>query len=255
MNNQMISADDLAGHLAVATSHLDLQTGGSYLRLHKGGFWVYGSDDTEVEEDSQWAVNPASFAIGFIAWPEGDNVGAPLGEEMRSISQGPMMKSELPAAEGGDWQQQVGMQLMCVSGEDTGTEVIFKASSKGGIGGFNDFLNQVLTHLKANSGTEEVVPVIDLQVTSYKHTKYGKIYTPVFAVKSWTTMDDMPVEGADEDEEEDEAPPVKKKAVKPKRKAIAAPEPEPEELEEEEFEPEEVAEEAPPKKRRRRRSA
>lgn len=253
MNKLPVSADELVGHLAKATSQLDLISGsGSYLRLHKGGFWVYGSDDTEVEEESNWAVNPASFAIGFVAWPAGDNVGAPLGEEMRSISQGPVLKSELPDTDGGEWTQQVGMQLMCVSGEDVGTEVLFKASSKGGIGGYNDFLNQVLIHLKANAGTEEVVPVVDLQVKSYKHPKYGKIYTPVFFIKEWASMDEMPDDdGTDEEEEAAAAPPPKKKA---KRKAIAPPVEAEEEVEEEEIE-EEVAEEAPKPKRRRRRSA
>jgi len=253
LNKLPISASDLVGQLTTATSQLDLSTGGSYLRLHKGGFWVYGSDDTEVEEESHWAVNPASFALGFVAWPEGET-GAPLGEEMRGISQQAMVKSELTPVEGGEWVQQVGMQLMCVSGEDVGTEVVFKASSKGGVGGFNDFLNQVLIHLKANAGTEDVVPVVDLQVKSYKHPKYGKIYTPVFHIVSWANMDEMPDDA--EVEEEEEAPPAKEKVVKKKaRKKAIAPPVEVEEEEEIEEEEETEVEEAPKPKRRRRRSA
>ncbi len=211
---------------------------------------MYGSDDTEVEEESHWAVNPASFALGFIAWADDDEAsGGPLGEEMRGIAQGPLLKSDLPQVVGGTWAQQVGMQLVCVSGEDTGTEVLYKSSTKGGIGGFNDLLNSVLAHLKASAGTDKVVPIVELEVTSYKHPnpKFGTIYKPVFAVKKWATMDDMP-DGEDEGEEEEEVvqPVAKKKATSKKKAALPAPAPEPE-IEKEE----EVA----PKRRRRRRSA
>ena len=230
MNNLPVSASDLVGAIIKTTSTLAQDTSGkAYLRLHKGGFFVYGADDVEVEEGSKWAVNPASFALGFIAWPA-EGTGKPLGEEMRSITDDPIVLSALPQV-AGSWTQQVGMQLMCVSGEDVGTEAVFKASSKGGINGFNDFLNQVLAQLKANPDTQAVVPVITLEVNSYKHPTYGKIYTPVFQIDSLTSMDEMPTD--------DEAEPE----VEPEQ--LAAPETEPE-----------VAEKpaAPVKKRRRRRA-
>ena len=249
MNKLPISASDLVGHLAAATDQLDLVAGdGSFIKLHKGGFWVYGSDDTEVEPDSLWAVNPASFVIGFICWPKGDTLGAPLDEEMRSISQGPVLKSELATHEGGDWAQQVGMQLMCISGEDVGTEVIYKASTKGALKHFNAFLSEVLTYLKANAGTDKVVPVVDLLVGSYNHPKFSTVYTPNFKIEKWATMDEMPdsddeYDDAEEEEEElEEEIIIEKPAPKKKRKAKALAAPAGEETP------------APPPKRRRRRS-
>jgi len=258
MNNLPISADDLVSAITKTTSALAADMSGkAYLRLHKGGFFVYGADDVEVEEYSKWAVNPNTFALGYVAWPS-EGTGKPLGEEMRSITDAPIQMSELPRV-AGEWTQQVGMQLMCVSGEDVGVEVVFKASSKGGINGFNDFLNQVLVNLKANSGTDKVVPVIELEVNDYKHPTYGKIYTPVFEIKSWSTMNDMPVSEADDDIEDGsdddvviaelpapepevvEEEPAKAPRKKRGKKAEAEPAPEPN------------TEEAPAPKRRRRR--
>jgi hypothetical protein len=202
--------------------------GGSYLKLSKGGFFIYGVDDTEVEEESQWAVNPNSFMLGYVAWPV-KGTGKPLGEEMRSIIDDPIAESQLPQVEG-SWAQQVGMQLACVSGEDTGTQVVYKASSKGGINGFNDFLNQVMTHLKANPGTEAIVPIIELEVDSYPHPDYGKIFTPIFTIKKWAKITDVKLE------------------------AEEAPEVEPEEVEPKEPETEVIPEKKKPARRRRRKA-
>ncbi len=236
MKNLPISAADLIGAITKTTTQLAVDASGmSYLRLHKGGFFVYGADDIEVEEDSQWAVNPNSFALGYIAWPT-EATGKPLGEEMRSITDDPIVMSTLPQVNG-EWTQQVAMQLMCVSGEDVGTQAVFKSSSKGGINGFNDFLNQVLIQLKSNVGTDKVVPVIELTVTSYKHPKYGKIYTPVFAIKSWTTMDDMP---EPDTEDKPDEPDTDDQTDQPEPAPVA----------EEKQEPA-----AAPKRRRRRKSA
>ena len=41
--------------------------GFAILKMDKTGHWVFGADQTEIEEDSLWAVNPFSFVHGFIA--------------------------------------------------------------------------------------------------------------------------------------------------------------------------------------------
>jgi hypothetical protein len=57
--------------------------GAVILKMDKTGHWCFGSDQTEIETDSTWAVNPYSFVHGFIAW--GD--GAVLGEKLVPITQ------------------------------------------------------------------------------------------------------------------------------------------------------------------------
>ena len=36
------------------------------LKMDKTGHWVFGADQTEIEEDSTWAVNPFSFVPPFF---------------------------------------------------------------------------------------------------------------------------------------------------------------------------------------------
>ena len=35
------------------------------LKMDKTGHWVYGADQTEIEDDSTWAINPFSFIHGL----------------------------------------------------------------------------------------------------------------------------------------------------------------------------------------------
>jgi hypothetical protein len=223
--NLPVSVVDMIGAIDKTRNIIKSSSGGAYLKLSKGGFFIYGADDTEVEEGSLWAINPSSFMLGYVAWPV-KGTGKPLGEEMRAITDEPLAESQLPRVEG-SWTQQVGMHLACVSGEDTGTQVVYKASSKGGINGFNDLLNQVMTHLKANQGTDAIVPIVELEVDSYPHPDFGKIYTPEFTIRKWAKMSDVTLEAPEvepEGEEEEEAPepeakPEKKPARRRRRKA------------------------------------
>jgi len=45
------------------------------LKMDKTGHWVFGADQDEVEDDSQWAINPFSFVHGFIAWGNAEVLG------------------------------------------------------------------------------------------------------------------------------------------------------------------------------------
>jgi hypothetical protein len=193
----------------LARNNIQQVEGKHYMKLAKGGFWIYGKDNQEVEEDSQWAINPNSFAMGYIAWHEDHN--QPLGEEMRSVMDEPLTEKDLPDV-GCAWTQQVSMELVCVSGEDKGTQVIYKSNSKGGRDGFGKVLTLVLAQLEANP--EKSVPVVYLDVDSYDHPKksYGKIYTPVFKLARWAGMD----EGMDTEVEE--AAPEVEEAPAPRRR-------------------------------------
>jgi len=71
--------------LSVALRQLDKDVGpaGSViLKMDKRGDWVFGADQTEVDEGTLWAVNPFSFVHGYIAWGDGEV----LGEKMVSVS-------------------------------------------------------------------------------------------------------------------------------------------------------------------------
>jgi hypothetical protein len=98
------------------------------IKMDKTGHWVYGADQTEIEDDSSWAVNPFSFVHGFIAWGDGEV----LGEKMVPVSQPlPELDAAPPNAKKG-WEMQVGLSMKCLTGEDKGMEVRYTTTSVGG---------------------------------------------------------------------------------------------------------------------------
>jgi hypothetical protein len=216
----------LAQGLSTATARLSAEGGGDgmpFLRILKdGGLWVYGEDDIEVEEGSEWAVNPTSFAEGYIAWHKREVEG----EEMAPMTGNPVIKADLPDVNAKDgWQKQVAFQLVCLNGEDEGMQVLFKSSSKGGIKGTRKLVTEVVKQLTADP--DACVPVISLQNDSYEHRDYGKIYNPIFKVLDWVDMEGITPEGEPEPEKEPEPEP-KKPARKSRAAAKKAEEPEPE---------------------------
>ena len=176
------------------------------VKMDKTGHWVFGADQTEVEEGSLWAVNPFSFVHGFIAWGEGEV----LGEKMVGITQPlPELDVAPPGAKRG-WEAQVGFSLKCISGEDAGMEARFTATSVGGKRAVQELALAVAA--QADKDPALIVPVVTLGKDNYQHKSYGRIYTPVFKVQEWVSMD-----GPAQEAEEPEAP-----AEEPKRRRRVA---------------------------------
>jgi hypothetical protein len=174
-------------------------TGVAILKMDKTGHWVYGADQTEVEDDSTWAVNPFSFVHGFIAWGDGDV----LGEKMVSVSQPLPELDNAPAAAKRGWETQVGLSLKCLSGEDKGLEVRFSTTSVGGKRAVQALAVSIANQVEADQN--KPVPVIYLKKDHYQHKSYGRIYTPVFDIIEWVSMD-VDSAPAEEVASEEEAP-------------------------------------------------
>jgi hypothetical protein len=183
--------------VALRTLEKDVGAVGSViLKMDKGGHWIYGAEQTEVESDSTWAVNPFSFIHGYIAWGDGDV----LGEMMVPVTE---PKPELPPVPHGakkGWEVQVGMSLKCLSGPDKGLEVRYTTTSVGGKRAVNTLGIAIATQC-------ETAPVVCLKKDSYQHKSYGKIYTPVFEIQDWVSMDGQ----ADEAEAAEEAAPQRRR--------------------------------------------
>ena len=157
--------------------------GSVILKMDKTGHWVFGADQTEVEDDSTWAVNPLSFVHGFIAWGDGE----PLGEKMAPITEPlPEMGDPPPGAKRG-WEKQVGVALKCLNGEDKDMEVRFSTTSVGGKKAVQALAVQVAEQVEKDASTP--VPVVTLGKDHYQHKSYGRIYTPIFEVTGWMSMD------------------------------------------------------------------
>ena len=180
-----------AGLPAVATLATSLRSiatdvgaaGVVILKMDKTGHWVYGADQTEAEDDALWAINPFSFVHGFIAWGDGEV----LGEKMASVSQPlPELDVSPPGAKKG-WETQVGMSLKCLTGEDKGMEARFTTTSVGGKRAVQTLA--VALAEQVDKDQTKPVAVVKLKKDHYAHKSYGKIYTPVFQVVEWVSMD------------------------------------------------------------------
>ena len=165
-----------------------------FMKLDRGsGIFVFGQEDIEIEEGSLWAVNVFAAEHGFISW--GD--GVVLGETMVPLAQPRPLVNDLPET-GEKWDEQFSLQLQCLSGEDAGVECIYKGTSIGYKKMFNVVMAAVGQQLAANS--EEVIPVVTLASDSYKHKKYGKIYTPEMLIQKFVANTDEAPEVADVEE-------------------------------------------------------
>ena len=195
------SVQSLSTSLKALSAGLPAAGGVAILKMDKTGHWVFGADQTEVESDSRWAINPYSFIHGFIAW--GD--GAVAGEVMVSVSEPLPDVGAAPPASAKGWETQVGMMLKCISGEDTGLECRFTATSVGGKKAVQE-LAIALAH-QVDKDPSKPVPVVVLKKDHYQHKSYGRIYTPVFEVVEWVSLNGPDREpGEDDDLGEEPAP-------------------------------------------------
>ena len=172
--------------LATALRTIETDVGGAgtvIIKMDKTGHWVFGADQTEIEDDASWAVNPFSFVHGYIAWGDGEV----LAEKMVSVSQPlPELEAAPPGAKKG-WETQVGMSIKCLDGEDKGMEARYTTTSVGGKKGVQALAVAIATQVEKDQA--KPVPVVELGKEHYTHKSYGRIYTPIFKVLEWVGMD------------------------------------------------------------------
>ncbi|CAB5194559.1 hypothetical protein UFOVP169_18 [uncultured Caudovirales phage] len=197
--------------LSTALRTLDSEVGpaGSViLKMDKTGHWVFGADQTEVDDDSTWAINPFSFIHGFIAWGDGEV----LGEKMVSVTEPlPEMESAPPNAKNG-WQPQVGMSLKCIDGVDKDMEARYTVTSVGGKRAVQQLAVAIAEQVEKDQS--KPVPVVRLGKDHYQHKSYGRIYTPVFEIVEWVSID-----GERDEPTEAEAAPVAEAAPARRRRS------------------------------------
>ena len=187
------------------------------LKMDKTGHWVFGADQTEVEPDTTWAVNPFSFIHGFIAWggEKTPAAGTVLGEKLVPVSE-PLPDVGVPpehATKG--WEMQVGFSVKCLDGEDKGLEARYTTTSLGGKRGVQHLAIAIANQVDKDS--TRPVPVIKLGKEHYAHKAYGRVYTPIFEIVDWVSM-----EGDAEAAPQAEAAPAAEAEEGPRRRRRAA---------------------------------
>jgi hypothetical protein len=192
------SVSSLASSLRSISAGVPDGAGSVIIKMDKTGHWVFGAEQTEIEDDATWAINPFSFVHGFIAWGEGEV----LGEKMVPVSQPlPELDVAPPAAKRG-WEVQVGLSLKCMSGEDKDLEGRYTVTSVGG----KKAVQQLALAIAAQVDKDQTkpVPVVRLKKEHYVHKSYGRIYTPIFEVVSWASLDTGPDEAPEPEVVEEE---------------------------------------------------
>jgi hypothetical protein len=238
-NRGLASLQSLKTGLQNVTNTLPAKMGGvPILKIGKDGIWTYGADNVEVEEGSLWALNPFSLRHGYSCWTRWEDYGNKkrkdeiMGETLVSLNVplpdvNTLRKYEVEGHQGEYWNygELLAVDLMCVSGEDEGTTVVYKPSSVSGINAMRELIDKIMTQL----GVDETkpVPVVELFADSYTHKKYGKVITPDIKIRKWSPLDKLDL--GDETEEETVEEEVKEEAPAPatRRRAAAKPEPEP----------------------------
>jgi hypothetical protein len=79
------------------------------------------------------------------------------------------------------------MSIKCVSGEDKGMEARFTTTSVGGKRGVQTLAVALAEQVEKDQ--TKPVAIVRLKKDHYAHKSYGKIFTPVFEVVEWVSMD------------------------------------------------------------------
>lgn len=207
MSNEVAKANSAAGSLAINVDQLRAglsnvretmkETGGTpFLRLQKDGSWVFGSDDADIAPKTEAVINPMSIKHGFSCWTDrkaGEGKNELLGEVMVSAQQAKPMPHELDkktdekTGRECDWRDQNAIDLRLIGGKHNGTQVVFKTTAVGGIRVIRALLDAVIDRVSEGEATY-LCPIVELASDSYKHSTYGKIFTPVMEIVGWADV-------------------------------------------------------------------
>lgn len=177
---------------------------GDFLKFSKGE-WLKGQNDDEVALGSRLAANMAELSIGWIRWED----GKPAERRMGLLAQGhkPEPRDALGYTDQSQWEDDENgkpkdpwnfTNELPLANPETGEQMTFSASSKGGIGAIGNLCKAYGREYKARDGQ---VPIIELQRDSYKHKVYGKTYVPLIPIVAWVDNGSIPEPAQDDDEE------------------------------------------------------
>lgn len=188
----------------------------------KNGRWLYGAANTEISADSSWLFDPRTVEHGWICWKkraEGDKskAGPPLGHRMVPFSDPKPEEKDLPYFADGDWAEQYLVKVVCVSGDEAGTELLYQSSAQGMIEQLVNLLVKIENRIA--EGKKGVLPVVKLRTTDYNHPVWGQTFKPEFKIDGWINVDDAPKL---ESKTAAVEAPMKKKKKKDKGKVIDA---------------------------------
>jgi hypothetical protein len=148
------------------------------------GTWGFGQKRTIPEEGSKWAVNPLTFKWGYICFGDNNKV---LDERLVPVSQPKPVVTELPNT-GFKWQEEWSVGMKCLVGADAGVEVVFKATTDGGIKAIVMMVDLIRDRINSGQHGGRIVPIALLEKDSYQHGQHGKVWYPVLNTIDWMSL-------------------------------------------------------------------
>ena len=142
----------------------------SFLKFSKNGQWLFGADEDTLEDGEVLYVNASTFVAGSILWAD----GKVQDQDVQPISN----RNALRQIDGADAFLGVNFRTM-----EDGEDLQFHPSSHGGKKFISKLMKAVGLGLKEH-GVDKIA-MVTLSNDSYKHQKFGKIYTPEFTLVGW----------------------------------------------------------------------
>jgi hypothetical protein len=87
------------------------------------------------------------------------------------------------------WQEQWAVNLKCLGGADAGVEVVFKATTDGGIKAVVLMVDLIRDRINSGQHNGKIVPIVLLGKDSYQHSQYGRVWYPVLNIVDWMSLD------------------------------------------------------------------
>lgn len=168
---------------------------GNFLKFSKGE-WLLGQNDDEIPLGRRLVANMHDLSIGWIRWADGKPADRRMGLLAAGFRAEP--RDSLGYTDQSDWETDddgkpqdpwTFTNELPMADPETGEQMTFAASSKGGIGGIG---NLCKAYGKEYRQREGMVPVIELARDSYVHPKYKKLYVPVLPIVDWMANDGVP---------------------------------------------------------------
>ncbi len=171
----------------------NLQT--EFLKFTKQGEFIHGADEQRIEDTEEFAFNMSTLARGFICWKANEVVDEQM--SLVSVAGGVIKKEDLEdhGPYEGDmdgWNDQAQVNLRSL---ETGTEMLFKTSSRGGLNAISGISKEFANKLKL-APKEMPVPIITLEPGFYKHKEFGKIFYPKFNIARWVALSEVELKAA-----------------------------------------------------------
>lgn len=203
-----------SGALRAATRGISAGNDRDILKIDdRNGDWTFGQDNTYVERDDLWAVNPLTIKHGYIAFDGGRDIAetkdGDRAEMLFSVTQELPEYDDLPeldirSKKGRDetkWKFQMAVELVCVEGPNKGAEVVYKPGSMGGLRAVRMIAEEIARRFD-DEDADTHVPVVELDSRSYHNKRYNKeVYNPLMHIIEWAGLDDTKFESAGRDEE------------------------------------------------------